>query len=74
MTLMNAWETASEEQDLPWIDLGDTVDGEMVVAQSPTADGYGVRWTPNKFLIDKEGCIVHKRFSDEELDKLLSSQ
>ncbi len=100
------WEIASDEQELPWIDLADTEDGLMKIGTSPTADDYGVRWrfnrifedtlysiyrrgirlTPNgflsigerwlpyRFLIDKEGCIVQKRFSDVELEKLLSSQ
>ena len=40
---------------------------------APIADDYGVLWIPNKFLIDKEGCIVHKHFSDEDLEKILSS-
>ena len=67
------WESATEEQELPWIDLGDTEDGEMKSVFAPTADDYGVLWIPNKFLIDKEGCIVHKHFSDEDLEKILSS-
>lgn len=68
------WETASKELELPWIDLGDTDDGEMRSAHTPTANDYGVIWVPNKFLIDNKGCIVHKHFSDAELKKLLSSR
>ncbi|MYC25951.1 MAG: TlpA family protein disulfide reductase [Gammaproteobacteria bacterium] len=100
------WDIASDEQELPWIDVGDTEDGLMKIGSSPTADDYGVPWQFNRrfenslssiyrrgirmtpieflsvgerllpygFLIDKEGCIVHKRFSDVELEILLSSQ
>ena len=66
------WEIASEEQELPWIDLGDTENDERKSSFIPTADDYGVRWIPNKFLIDGKGCIVHKHFSDEDLEKMLS--
>lgn len=67
------WEGASEEQELPWIDLGDTEKDENGSAFGPTADDYGVFWIPNKFLIDREGCIVHKHFSDEALERILST-
>lgn len=66
------WENASEEHELPWIDLGDTKDRENESTDPQTANEYGVQWIPSKFLIDKRGCIVHKHFSDEELENLLS--
>ena len=65
------WESASEELEFPWIDLGDTKDRSRESTLSPTADEYGVKWIPNKFLIDKSGCIVHKHFSEEDLEKML---
>ena len=68
------WESAADEQDLPWIDLGVTEEGEMKSATAPTSDDYGVRWIPNKFLIDKDGCIVDKQFSDGQLKTMLSSR
>lgn len=100
-----AWKAYSKAYELPWIDLGDTQDGEMKDGSSSTADDYGVRWShvhmfrmfrygnqlggervtsenilngsqrriPNRFLIDKKGCIVHKQFSDGELQNLLTS-
>ena len=70
--LFEYWEIASEEQELPWIDLGDTENDERRSAFIPTSDDYGVRWIPNKVLIDGKGCIVHKHFSDEDLEKMLS--
>lgn len=68
------WESAAAEQELPWIDLGDSEDGVMKGGSAPTASDYGVTWVPNKFLIDKEGCIVHKHFSEDELEKMLASR
>ena len=69
------WVTASKTHELPWIDLGDTDDVEMNGWDaSPSAMDYGVLGIPNKFLIDKEGCIVNKHFSDRELNTLLSRQ
>lgn len=68
------WKTASKMHRLPWIDVGDTEDGELKGwAAAPSAKDYGVMWIPNKFLIDKKGCIVHKHFSDDDLKKMLSS-
>ena len=67
------WESASEEQKLPWIDLGDAEDGVMKGRFAPTASEYGVVEIPSKFLIDKKGCIVNKRISDDELKELLTS-
>ncbi|MCY3541194.1 MAG: TlpA disulfide reductase family protein [Gammaproteobacteria bacterium] len=69
------WEDASKSQKLPWIDLGDTENGEMKEWKvPPSAQDYGVRGIPSKFLIDKEGCIVHKRFTVVELKKMLSAR
>ena len=70
---LGEWEGASAEQELPWIDLGDAEDGVMKSGSAPTASDYGVLWIPNKFLIDKTGCIVHKHFDDDELKEMLSS-
>ena len=69
------WETASKEQKLPWIDLGD-MEGEETQGWDgkPSVTDYGVMWIPNKFLIDKQGCIVHKHFSDDELKNILASR
>ena len=66
------WESASDEQNLPWIDLGDAEVSEVKSDVASTANEYGVIWIPSKFLVDKAGCIVHKHFSDDDLDKILS--
>ena len=69
------WEDASKSQKLPWIDLGDTENGDMTEWKvPPSAQDYGVRSIPSKFLIDKHGCIVHKHFSKNKLREMLSSR
>ena len=67
------WENASAEQDLPWIDLGDSEEGEMNSTFDPTATAYGVRFIPSMHLIDGAGCILHKQFGTQELENMLSS-
>lgn len=67
------WESASDELDLPWINLGDTEGRVMKGGISPTRVDFGVSSIPNKFLIDKRGCIVHKRFSEYKLKEMLTS-
>ena len=69
------WVDASKSQRFPWIDLGDTENGDMTDWKvPPSAKDYGVLGIPSKFLIDKKGCIVHKHFSDDELKELLSTR
>lgn len=68
------WENASNELNLPWLDLGDAKHSAEYGGTSPTAIDYGIAWLPNKFLIDNTGCIVHKHFTDYELEKLLTSR
>ena len=62
-----AWEEASEEHDLPWLDLGETVEpGEGEVSNS-----YGVQFIPKTYLLDSSGCILHKELSTDELERVL---
>ena len=69
------WVDASKSQRFPWIDLGDTENGDMTDWKvPPSAKDYGVLGIPSKFLIDKKGCIVHKHFSDDELKELISTR
>ncbi|MCY3627147.1 MAG: TlpA disulfide reductase family protein [Gammaproteobacteria bacterium] len=62
------WEQASEEQDLPWIDVGemDGWDGE-------TAKAYGVQFVPKSYLVDREGHILQKDLNPDELEEYVSS-
>ena len=60
------WSERSEEQELPWVNLGELkgFDGEI-------ATSYGVTFIPKNYLIDSQGQIIDKDISTEELKKLL---
>ena len=64
------WAEASDEHDLPWMDLGDISEkGEGTVAKA-----YGVKFLPKSFLIDNHGCINHRELSSEELERVLKAR
>lgn len=64
------WEEASDEHDLPWMDLGDISEkGEGTVAKA-----YGVKFLPKSFLVDKHGCINHRELSSDELERVLKAR
>ena len=62
------WEQASEEHDLPWIDVG-----EMSGWDGETATAYGVQFVPKSYLIDREGYILQKDLNPDELEEYLST-
>ena len=62
------WEQASEEHDLPWIDVG-----EMSGWDGETATTYGVQFVPKSYLIDREGNILQKDLNPDDLEEYLSS-
>ncbi len=53
------WKKASEEEQLPWINLIDTQDADRVATK------YAVHYIPSMFLLDKEGKMVGKMNHDE---------
>lgn len=64
------WAEASDEHDLPWMDLGDISEkGEGTVAKA-----YGVKFLPKSFLIDTHGCINHRELSSAELERVLKAR
>ena len=63
------WEEASEEQSLPWINVG-----EMSGWDGATATAYGVEFVPKGYLIDREGHILQKDLNPDELEEYLSSR
>jgi len=69
------WEQGTEENELPWIDVGDMEDGEMKGWDGPTVQAYGVHLTgmPRMFLIDSDGIVVKDNPSKDELLKELKS-
>ena len=64
------WAEASDEHDLPWMDLGDISEkGEGTVAKA-----YGVKFLPKSFLVDTYGCINHRELSSDELERVLKAR
>ena len=62
------WEQASEEHDLPWIDVG-----EMSGWDGETATAFGVQFVPKSYLIDGEGYILQKDLNPDELEEYLTT-
>ncbi len=65
-----AWEEASDEHEIPWIDVGDIAEP----GEGPVANSYGVQSIPKSFLVDKHGCINHRDLSPEELEIVLRAR
>ncbi|WP_228377054.1 TlpA family protein disulfide reductase [Chryseobacterium sp. FH2] len=57
------WKKVINEKDLPWLNL---LDENSVEAQK-----YNINKFPTTFLLDKEGRIIKKDISPEELEKFL---
>lgn len=84
------WRAVSNILEIPWIDLGNGDDNEMKGDASLIADAFEVRLTRasslffgkrerdiyygNRFLIDRDGCILNKKFFDFELSEMLTSR
>lgn len=62
-----AWTEASEEYELPWVNLG-----ELKGWRGEVATSYGVTGIPKKYLVNSEGQIVQKDASPEQLKALLA--
>lgn len=62
----DAWEEASKENDLPWVNLGENLDWE-----GPVARTYGVQLIPKNYLVDGKGCILKKFISTDVLEEFL---
>ncbi|MDM3872020.1 TlpA disulfide reductase family protein [Porticoccus sp. W117] len=63
------WQIASEEEDLPWYNLGD-----LKGHASPIATSFGVSGVPATFLVDaKTGRLVSKTRDHDELNALIDS-
>ena len=60
----NDWRKASEEEQLPWINLIDTQDANRVATK------YAVHYIPTMYLIDQEGKMIGK-MGHHELDAKL---
>lgn len=53
------WRKASEEEQLPWINLIDTQDANRAATK------YAVHYIPSMFLLDQEGKMIGKMNHDE---------
>lgn len=61
------WLAAIKKDNLEWINLSD-----LGYWQSEIAQLYAVRWIPQNYLIDKNGIIIGRSLSMQELDAKLS--
>ncbi|WIO73665.1 thioredoxin domain-containing protein [Porticoccaceae bacterium LTM1] len=61
-----SWEAASDEEELPWINLSD-----LKAFSSPVSQMYGVSGIPANYLVDSTGKIVGKHVRQEKLDEKL---
>ncbi len=61
-----AWAEASEEHELPWMNLG-----EIVESSGDIANAYGVQFIPKGYLLDTKGCVIQKDLQYENLQEVL---
>lgn len=61
-----AWAEASEEHELPWMNLG-----EIVESNGEIANAYGVQFIPKGYLLDTKGCVIQKDLQYENLQEVL---
>jgi thiol-disulfide isomerase/thioredoxin len=60
------WEKASQEEDIPWINVGD-----LLAMKSPVVKMYGIGGVPMNYLVNKEGTIVAQNLRQEKLEEKL---
>ena len=60
------WDEASEEHELPWINLGD-----ISKSDGPVSLAYGVTFIPKGYVLDSDGVIIAKDINTENLEELL---
>ena len=63
------WSEASEEHELPWIDLGDISE-----ATGPIAQAWGVTFIPKGYVLAPDGRILAKDMDTDALEELLSEE
>ena len=62
----DAWQDASDEEALPWINTSD-----LKAYGSPVALRYGVTMIPRNYLVDATGKIVARNLRGHKLDEKL---
>ena len=63
------WQEASDEEELPWINLGD-----ISKLDGPVTMTYGVTFIPKGYILDTDGTIIAKDISTEKLEELLAKR
>ena len=61
------WKKASEEEQLPWINVGD-----LLAYKSPVVRMFGINGIPANYLVDSSGKIIAKALRGKNLDDNLS--
>jgi thiol-disulfide isomerase/thioredoxin len=60
------WKKASDEEKLPWINVGD-----LLAYKSPVVTMFGINGIPANYLVDPSGKIIAKDLRQEKLDEKL---
>ncbi|MCY3885816.1 MAG: TlpA disulfide reductase family protein, partial [Gammaproteobacteria bacterium] len=63
---LEAWEEASIEHELPWMNLG-----EITESNGEIANAYGVQFIPKGYLLDGNGCVIQKDLMKDQLQEVL---
>lgn len=61
------WMKASEEEALPWINVGD-----LLAYKSPVVTMFGINGIPANYLVDPSGKIIAMNLRGDKLDEKLS--
>lgn len=62
------WKKASNEENLPWINVGD-----LLAYKSPVVRMFGINGIPANYLVDPSGKIIAKDLRGKKLDEELSN-
>lgn len=62
----NRWEKASNDENLPWINVGD-----LLAFKSPVTKMFGIGAIPANYLVDNTGTIIAKDLRQDNLDSKL---
>ena len=65
----DAWAEGSNENELPWVNLG-----ELKGFRGEIATSYGVTFIPKSYLLDHEGQIVQKDLEPKQLEAWLTEK
>lgn len=61
------WEKASNEENIPWLNIGD-----LKAYKSPVVQQFGINGIPANYLVDPTGKVVAVHLRQEKLDEKLA--